>query len=210
MKIYDISLDLNNDTIIYPNNVPVSIETHAKMPEASTHLSKITMGTHSGTHVDAPMHAVIDAPSLDQIPLETFIGEVKVFDMSHRKGGEAVMISDFEEKGGVYEGQRILVKTSNSERGFDEFYDDYVYLDGDCADWLVEKKIKLFGIDYLSIKQRGSNDHRPHTSLLEANIPIIEAVNLKDISEGNYEIYCLPLKFKGVEGCPVRAVLIER
>lgn len=210
MKIHDISLDLNNDTIVYPNNVPISIETHAKMPEASTHLSKIIMGTHSGTHVDAPMHAVVGAPSLDQIPLEIFVGEATVFDMSHRKAGEAVMISDFEERGGVKEGQRILVKTSNSERGFKEFYDDYVYLDGDCADWLTDKKIKLFGIDYLSIKQRGSDDHRPHTSLLEAGIPIIEAVNLKDISEGTYELYCLPLKFKGVEGGPVRAILIER
>ncbi|MFT5180090.1 MAG: arylformamidase, partial [Candidatus Paceibacteria bacterium] len=194
--------------VVYPNNVPVSIETHAQMPEASTHLSKITLGSHSGTHVDAPMHAVEGAPTLDQIPLETFVGPCKVFDMSHLKGGEAVKIEDFEGKE-VNEGDRVLIKTSNSERRFSEFYDDYVYLDGDCAEWLKEKKIRIFGIDYFSVKQRGSDDHRPHTSLLSANIPVIEGIDLKEVSGGEYELYCLPLKFTGIEGGPVRAILIE-
>ncbi len=205
-KIIDISLPLTNQTIVYPNNVPLNIETHAEMPEATTHLSKITMGTHTGTHIDAPMHAVMNANTLDQIPLETFIGECRVIDASHRQGGEAVKIEDF---GDVAEGERLLIKTSNSLRGFENFYDDYVYLDGDAADWLVEKKVQLVGIDYLSIKQRGSSDQRPHTSLLANNIPIIEGINLKDVQAGKYEIICLPLKFIGVEGGPARIILRE-
>lgn len=205
-KIIDISLPLSETTIVYPNNVPLSIETHAHMPESTTHLSKIIMGTHTGTHVDAPMHAVIGANSLDQIPLETFIGICRVIDVSHRVGGEAVKKEDL---GKVLSGERILIKTSNSIRGFDNFYDDYVYLDGDAADWLAEIGVSLVGIDYLSIKQRGSKDQRPHTSLLGKNIPIIEGINLNHVGAGKYELICLPLKLVGVEGGPVRAILRE-
>lgn len=205
-KIIDISLPLTNKTVVYPNNVPLSIETHAHMPEATTHLSKITMGTHTGTHIDAPMHAVIGADTLDQIPLETFVGVCRVVDATHRLGGECVKKEDL---GEVLEGERILIKTSNSIRGFDSFYDDYVYLDGDAADWLAEMKVGLVGIDYLSIKQRGSKDQRPHTSLLENNIPIIEGINLNHVEAGQYEMICLPLNFVGVEGGPARIILRE-
>lgn len=205
-RIFDISLPLSETTIIYPNNVPLKIETHAHMPESTTHLSKITMGTHTGTHVDAPMHAVLEAASLDQIPLENFIGICRVVDATHRMAGESVKKEDL---GDVVAGERLLIKTSNSVRGFDHFYDDYVYLDGDAADWLAYIGVQLVGIDYLSIKQRGSKDQRPHTCLLEKNIPIIEGINLNHISAGRYEIICLPLKFIGVEGGPARVILRE-
>lgn len=205
-KIIDISLPLSSETIVYPNNVPLEIETHAHMPEATTHLSKITMGTHTGTHIDAPMHAVLDADTLDQIPLDTFVGLCRVVDASHRGPGESVKKEDL---GEVLKGERILIKTSNSIRGFEEFYNDYVYLDGDTADWLAEIGVKLVGIDYLSIKQKGSKDQRPHTSLLEKNIPIIEGINLNNVNAGFYELFCLPLNFIGVEGGPARAILRE-
>jgi arylformamidase len=205
-KIIDISLSLSNNTIVYPNNVPLSIENHAHMPESTTHLSKIMMGTHTGTHIDAPMHAVIGAKTLDEIPLETFVGICRIVDATHRVGGEAVKKEDL---GEVLEGERILIKTSNSVRGFEKFYDDYVYLDGDAADWLAEMNVKLVGIDYLSIKQKGSKDQRPHTSLLKNNIPIIEGINLNHVGAGYYELICLPLKFIGVEGGPARIVLRE-
>lgn len=205
-KVIDISLPLSEATIVYPGNVPLKIETHAHMPEATTHLSKITMGTHTGTHVDAPMHAVIGGNSLDAIPLDTFIGLCRVVDATHRGPGEAVK---FEDLGNVVLGERILIKTSNSLRGFRQFYNDYVYLDGDAADKLAEIGVKLVGIDYLSIKQKGSKDQRPHTSILEKNIPIIEGINLNYVGAGHYELICLPINFIGVEGGPVRAILRE-
>lgn len=205
-KIIDISLPLSDKTVVYPGNVPLVIETHAHMPEASTHLSKITMGTHTGTHIDAPMHAVIGANTLDQIPLDTFVGVCRVIDATHRLAGECVKKEDL---GDVLAGERILIKTSNSIRGFDSFYDDYVYLDGDAADWLADMSVGLVGIDYLSIKQRGSKDQRPHTSLLENNIPIIEGINLNHVEAGHYEMICLPLNFVGVEGGPARIILRE-
>ncbi|MCB9805540.1 cyclase family protein [Candidatus Nomurabacteria bacterium] len=208
MKIIDITHFIKDGMVVYPNNAEISISAYAKISDgASSNLSKVILGTHTATHVDAPLHVFDGREKLEDLPLENFIGPCRVIDTSHRKAGELVEVEDL---GEVSEGERILVKTSNSDRGIDEFYDDFVALSGDAADFLADKNITLFGIDYLSIKQRGSDDNRAHTSLLEKNIPIVEGLNLKDVSAGNYELICLPLKLKDVEGGPVRAVLISR
>ncbi|HEY4513131.1 MAG TPA: cyclase family protein [Candidatus Paceibacterota bacterium] len=208
MKIIDISLPLNSKTPIYPENVPLSINIHHAMPEYSTQLSSITFGSHTGTHIDAPGHAVEGAPMLDKIPLENFIGTCRVLDFSQEEG-ESVTQKMLENKN-IKKGERILLKTSNSIRGFKEFYEDFVYLDGDAADYLASLEVLLVGIDSLSIKKRGGADNRPHTSLLFKNIPIVEGLDLSKAEEGEYELYCLPLSFTDIDGAPVRAVLIER
>lgn len=204
MKIFDISVPLNEKTVIYPGNVPLEISVHHEMPEHATHLSKIVMGTHTGTHVDAPRHALPDGASLDQISLETFVGSCRVLDFTKSVG--SVSVSDLK-NAGVKKGERILAKTQNSLIGFEKFRDDYIFLSGDGADYLAELGITLFGIDYFSVKQRGSNDHRPHTSLLAKNIPIIEGIDLSKVPAGEYNLFCLPLKFTGVEGGPARVIL---
>ena len=208
MKIIDISLPLNNQTPIYPGNVPVSVSIHHAMPEHATQLSAITFGSHSGTHIDAPAHAITGAPALDKIPLENFVGTCRVLDFSNDLA-EGVTQSFLESKN-IKPGERILLKTRNSIRGFKEFYDDYVYLDGDAADYLASLGVQLVGIDALSIKKRGSTDHRPHLSLLSKNIPIVEGLNLSEVAEGEYELYCLPLNFTNIDGAPARAILIQR
>lgn len=208
MKIIDISLPLNNKTPIYPDNVPLSIDVHHAMPDYSTHLSSITFGSHTGTHIDAPAHCVVGGFTLDKIPLETFVGICRVLDFS-KETGEAVTLEFLKNKN-IKKGERILLKTKNSVRGFKEFYDDYVYLDGDAADYLVNLGILIFGIDSLSVKKRGGADVRPHTSLLEKNIPIIEGLDLSKAEEKEYELFCLPLNFIDIEGSPARAVLVEK
>lgn len=206
MKIFDISVPLNEKTVIYPGNVPLEISVHHEMPEHATHLSKIVMGTHTGTHVDAPSHALKEGVSLDQIPLETFVGPCRVIDFTKSVG--SVSVSDLKDAD-VKKGERILAKTANSLIGFEKFRDDYIFLSGDGADYLAELGITLFGIDYFSVKQRGSNDHRPHTSLLAKNIPIIEGLDLSKVPAGEYLLFCLPLKFTGVEGGPARVILTK-
>lgn len=207
MKIIDITHPIKDGMIVYPNNAEVFVESFAKISEgASSNLSKITLGTHTATHVDAPLHVFDGKEKLEDLPLEAFIGKCKVVDVTHRQLGELVEVDDL---GNVEKGDRMLVKTKNSEKGMSEFYDDFVALSGDAADFLADKDISLFGIDYLSVKQRGSNDNRAHTSLLSKKIPIIEGLNLKDVEEGEYELVCLPLKIENVEGGPVRAVLID-
>jgi len=214
--IIDISLPLTNDTIVYPGNVPLTIENHAKMPEDASHLSKVTMGTHTGTHLDAPLHCIIGGKLLEDMPLGHFIGECIVVDASHREPGEAVLIEDIASalealnmSEADLQGSRILFKTSNSDIGFETFKDNYVYVDGDLAEYLAEQEVALVGIDYISIKQRGSSDHRPHDAFLERNIPILEGIDMKEVEEGVYDLVCLPLKLMGVEGGPVRAILVK-
>ncbi len=222
MQIIDISIPLNNATPIYPNNVPLSVSNYKSMPESATQLSSITMGSHTGTHIDAPGHAIAGAPMLDAVLLEVFIGPCRVLDFSSvtAPGGEVtkamleaehIMQGSKEGNEGSQgnKGERILLKTYNSVRGFDIFYEDYVYLSGDGADYLARLGVMLVGIDALSIKQRGSSDHRPHLSLLSKNIPIMEGIDLKDVAEGDYELFCPPLAFTGIDGAPARAILIK-
>jgi len=212
MKIIDITHYIKDGMIVYPNNTEVSIEPFAEISKgASSNLSKVILGTHTGTHVDAPLHVFDGGKKLEDLNLESFIGKCRVIDASHLKAGDLIEIKDLDKAGvEIKKGDRILVKTSNSERGIEEFYDDFVALSGDTADYLRDKEITLFGIDYLSIKQRGSSDNRAHTALLEKDIPIIEGLNLRDVEAGEYELICLPMKLKNVEGGPVRAVLVSR
>ncbi|MEI6660194.1 MAG: cyclase family protein [bacterium] len=210
MKIIDISLSLENGMPVYPNNIPLSVSIHQAMPPSATQLSSITIGSHTGTHIDAPGHAIVGSPMLAKVPLETFIGPARVLDFSLiTKAGDSVTLDMIKEKN-IQKSERVLLKTYNSIRGLDQFYEDYVYLSGDAADYLADVGVVLVGIDALSIKQRGSTDHRPHTSLLSKNIPVIEGLKLTDISEGEYELYCLPLNFIGIDGSPARAILIDR
>ena len=208
MKIIDISIPLNNQTIVYPGNVPVSVTLHQSMPESSSASSSITFGSHTGTHIDAPAHAISGALTLDKIPLKNFIGLCRVLDFS-KESTESVTKEMLTAKN-IKTGERILLKTRNSIRGFKEFYDDYVYLDGDAAEYLAGLESLLVGIDSLSVKKRGGKDHRPHTSLLYKNIPIVEGLNLIDVNEGEYELICLPLSFTDIDGSPARAILIKR
>ncbi|PIQ77160.1 hypothetical protein COV82_05730 [Candidatus Peregrinibacteria bacterium CG11_big_fil_rev_8_21_14_0_20_46_8] len=202
MKLIDISLPLNAKTIIYPGNPPVKIV--PKQGATSTH-SEISFGSHTGTHLDAPSHVFKKGMTLDKLPLEDFFGKCRVLDMTHCK--EAVRIEDLK-KARIKKGERILFKTKNSLRGFKKFRNDYIYLDGDAAEWLAAKSVRLVGIDSLSIKQRGSTDTRPHDALLAKKIPILESIDLKKVVPGTYTLCCFPLAFTGIDGSPVRAVLI--
>jgi arylformamidase len=209
MKIIDISLRLNKDTVIYPKNPPLIISTYQSMPENATQLSLVSIGSHTGTHIDAPAHAIQGARTIDDIPLETFFGPCRIFDFSLMTEAGGAVTKEMLLVKNIQKNERILLKTFNSIRGFKLFYNDYVYLDGDAADYLASLGVMLVAIDALSIKQRGSTDHRPHLSLLSKNIPIIEGINLADVSEGIYTFMCLPLAFTGIDGSPVRAVLME-
>ncbi|KKU81743.1 MAG: Kynurenine formamidase [Parcubacteria group bacterium GW2011_GWA1_47_8] len=202
-KIFDISLLLENGMIVYPNNPEVRIE---RVEGETSVRSDISMGTHTGTHIDAPRHVFKDGKGVSDIPLSTYIGKCRVLDFSKVK--ESITIDDLK-KYKIKKGERILVKTSNSKRGFAAFYDDYVYLDGDAADYLAQKRILVFGIDSLSVKKRGGSDQRPHTSLLKKGVTIFEGINLAGVKEGGYTFIGFPLKMGSIDGAPARAILIQ-
>ncbi len=203
MKIIDISLEIREGMITYPGNPTVSIR---EVPgKTSTH-AEIHLGSHTGTHVDAPQHVFSQGKGVDELDLSKLIGTCRVLDMTHVN--EAIAVDDLK-KADVKEGERILVKTKNSLRGFKEFFDDFIYLEGDAADYLAELGILLFGIDSLSVKKKGGEDARSHTSLLERDIVIVEGLNLAGVEAGEYDLIVLPLKFKGLDGSPARALLMK-
>ena len=204
--IYDISLPLDGKTIIYPGNAEMIIEPHKTVPEHPTNLSKITFGSHTGTHVDAPRHVDNNGIGVDKVSLEAMIGTCRILDMTGVE--EKIGVVDLE-KENIKEGERILVKTNNSLRGYNEFHEDSIYLDGDAAEYLADKRIILFGIDWLSIKKRGGEDVRPHTSLLSKSIVIFEGLDLSQVAPGEYQFIGLPLRFTDLDGAPARAILID-
>ena len=206
-KIIDISLPIKTGMVVYPGNAPVNISVwHDINKGDSSNLSRIDLGSHTGTHIDAPFHNDPNAKTLGKIPLEIFFGRCKVFDFTTSE--RCISLEDIKNKD-IKKGDRILFKTSNSLRGLEEFYDNYVYLDGDGAEYLAEQGVLLVGIDSLSIKQRGSKDNRPHSALLSKDIPIIEGINLKEVSEGEYIISAFPISVD-IDGAPIRAVLIKK
>ena len=203
-KIIDISLSIGTETIIYPGNPAVKIEELRSSASGST-ISKITLGSHTATHVDAQKHVIEGGKSLDDLPLTAFIGECRVIDCT--KDRHAVSLETVE-KAQIQKEERILLKTYNSLRGFRTFYEDFIYVSSEAALYLSEI-VQIIGIDYFSIKQKGSKDNRPHTAFLEKNIPIIEGIDLSKVEEGVYTLVALPLKLTARDGAPIRAVLLQ-
>ena len=204
-QIIDISLPLHPGTIVYPGNPQIEIE-EIKSQSSGSVLSKITFGSHTGTHIDSQKHVVTGGKPIDSIALETFVGPCRVIDCTSDQGS---VKAETLQKNNIQKGERILLKTSNSSRGFETFYDDYVFVSPEASRFLAEKEVALVAIDYLSIKQRGSKDNTPHTYLLEKNIPIVEGVDLSKVEHGEYFLVILPLKFVDIDGAPARAVLLK-
>lgn len=204
-EIIDISISLNPETTVYPGNPKIEIEELKSETSAST-ISKITFGSHTGTHLDAPKHVFENGSGIGVYPLNVFVGTCKVVDCTH----ESVSVSrETLESMDIQKGDRILLKTKNSGRLRDPFINDFIFLSPEGASYLASKDVALVGIDYFSIKQKGSTDNRPHTALLEKNIAIIEGLDFQHVEAGEYMLSALPLKFDELDGAPMRAVLMR-
>ena len=163
------------------------------------------MGSHTGTHIDAPFHFIESGHTLNQIPLDTLIGPALVFDVPAVR---SIGVNELQRvPAGV---ERILFKTENSKRWTDEkFYEEFVYLEPEAAQMLVDRGLKVVGIDYLSIDKYKSEKHPSHFVLLGRNVVIIEGLNLSKVSPGNYRMVALPLNLQNVDGAPTRVILTE-
>lgn len=203
--IIDISLPLNDDTPIYPGNPDIHIQSIRSSSGTSTH-SQITLGSHTGTHIDAPNHVLETEKGIDSYSLDHFYGTCRVIDATTE---QPAISRVFVEQQNITAGERILFKTNNSARGFKSFYEDYIFLDPDAAEYLSACNVMLVGIDSLSIKQKGARDNRAHTSFLQSGIPILEGLNLVAVEAGTYILIAFPLAFTLLDGCPVRAVLVS-
>jgi arylformamidase len=211
MKIYDVTFPISAATPIYEGDPPVEINTvHAMESGAPANVSQICCGVHTATHVDAPAHFVAGARRVHELELEKLIGDCKVIEFD-----ESVTAIEPQHLENLDSAERVLFKTRNSafwnepEKGFRR---DFTYISPEAARVLVEKNIKLVGIDYLSVERFGSEDFATHVILLEKEVIIIEGLDLREVQAGDYELICLPLKYIGGagDGAPARTVLRRR
>ncbi|MCK9246761.1 MAG: cyclase family protein [Anaerolineaceae bacterium] len=207
MKLIDITVGISNGMLVWPGDEPVRLGWESRIADgASSNVSSIKMGAHVGTHIDMPLHFIEGAANLDNLDLACLIGTATVVEVP-----DSIMSIDasFLEGLRIEDVSRLLFKTSNSklwDHPSQPFKPDYVAIESNAARWLVERGCKLVGIDYLSIAPY--NDLvTPHEILLSNNVIILETLDLRNASPGEYELVCLPLKLESREASPVRAVL---
>jgi arylformamidase len=183
-----------------------------KIPElvfTKTHIndgmceSKIILGMHTGTHLDAPYHILESGITVDKLNIENLITKCKVIDFTNLV--DSISKKELLNKG-IKKDDFLLFKTTNSKNI--KFNPDFIYLDKSGAKYLVDLGIKGVGTDGLGI-ERSQKNHETHKLLLGNGIYILEGLNLEQVKSGEYQLIALPLKIKGAEASPVRAVLIE-
>lgn len=206
MQWIDLSVPLQEGMPTYPGDQPFSLQPLLRIAEGKAcNLSAIQMGTHSGTHVDPPRHFIADGVTVDQLPLDLLIGRAYVVSV---RGVPAVTVDMLARAGVPYDTERLLIQTDNSFGLWDkaDFQPDFVYLTADAAQWMVQKGIRLVGIDYLSVEQFRAPEPRAHRTLLGASVVIVEGLNLCELEPGWWRFICLPLRVAGADGAPARAV----
>lgn len=204
MTLHDVSVPVRPGMVIYRGNPGVEIERALSIAGGDgANVSRLTMGVHTGTHIDGPLHFYDGGAGVDALPLEAMLGRCEVVGVTDP--GDAIDAAALEAAAIPAGAERVILKTSNSrlwELG--EFTHDFVRLDGSGAAWVRERGIRLIGIDYLSI-----GDHDAHLDLLGNGIVALEGLDLRAIDPGPYELLCLPIRLPDTDGAPARVLLRE-
>jgi arylformamidase len=199
VEILDISVPLHEGMVTYPGDPVVRLELAKSIARGDVvNLTRMDFGLHSGSHVDAPVHFLDGAAGIDSVPLEVLVGPCEVVEAPDLTRDSVLRAPEGAE--------RVLFKTPNSELwALDEFAEDFLSLDGEAAGALVERGVRLVGVDYLSV-----GDEAAHHTLLGAGVVPVEGLDLRGVEPGPYELVCLPLRVVGADGAPARAILIRR
>ncbi|MEX2144246.1 MAG: cyclase family protein [Anaerolineales bacterium] len=209
MKTYDISLNISADMPVWPGDGGILIQRVTTIESgADANVSRMEMGVHTGTHVDAPYHFLVDGNTVEDLSLKTLVGRAYVV---HLRDDVNVITPEVLAAAGIPpRTRRVLFRTRNSKQWGKEyrpFQKDFVAIDAKAAEYLVKHGVKLVGVDYLSVAPYG--DGTPtHVILLKAGVVIVEGLNLSQVSQGRYNFFCLPLKLNGSDGAPARAILV--
>src|SRR5215471_11201138 len=204
----DLTVGIRHDMVHYPGDPGVELKQtkHLDRGDLAT-VSQLSLGVHTGTHVDAPVHFIGGAAGVDQFSIDAMIGPARVIEILDKEVCTAQDLAAYD----IREGERLLLRTSNSSRcwNVDAFVEDYAHLDTSAARMLAERRIRMVGIDYLSIG-RGNEGPEVHRILLGAGVVIIEGLDLSRVDAGFYDVVCLPLKILGGDGAPARVAVRRR
>ncbi len=211
MKIYDVTVPISERTPVYEGDPKVQIETANAIERGdAANVSRLCFGAHTATHVDAPNHFIEGRRKVHELELEKLVGKCRVVEID-----KSVVAIEAEHLENLEDVERVLFKTRNSDFWNDlsqGFRKDFTYIAPAAAKALVNLGIKLVGIDYLSVEKFGSEDFATHITFLEKEVVIIEGLDLREVSAGDYELICLPLKViseKG-DGAPARTILRQQ
>jgi arylformamidase len=201
--VHDISVTVRPSMHVYPGNPGVRLERHESIADgAQANVSKLELGVHTGTHVDGALHFIDGAPGTDALPLELLVGRAVVVAAT---GVDGELDEDALASLDLPDEERLLFKTKNSALWEQpSFSHDSIRLNGSGARYLIERGVRLVGIDYLSI-----GDADAHRELLGAGVVAVEGLDLREVEPGAYELVCLPLKLESSDGAPARAILLR-
>lgn len=210
MDWMDISMPLRNGVVGWPGDVPVEVARRMRIEDgADYNISMITLSTHAGTHMDAPLHFIAGGRSIDEMPAGVTSGEARLIEVRDRRSIKPAELEEHD----ISSGERVIFKTANSERDWldSPMIEDYVSLSVEGAEYLVEKGVSCVGIDYLSVGSLRPDEAREtHKTLLSGGVWIIECLYLVGVPGGRYDLMCLPLRVEGAEGAPARAFIRPR
>lgn len=202
----DVSVPLRSGMVHWPGDPPASITRALDMDHgAACNVSQLSLGAHTGTHMDAPVHFFPHGAGIDTMPLDATIGPARVLPITDPT---AITVAELRQHQ-IARGERILFKTRNSARSWvnEPFIEDFVYIAHESAQYLAQAGVRTIGVDYLSVGGYHIDGPETHHALLGAGIWIIEGLDLSAISPGSYDLICLPLRILGADGSPARAVL---
>ncbi len=204
VEIFDISKTLKEGLAIWPGDPEFLLDPVLRIKEgASSNVLSINMGTHTGTHIDAPLHVDDSGTDVIGISIRSFIGPARVVSIAVKECIEASDLASLDWQGV----ERVLFKTRASSIPEYFFDRNFAYLAEEASEFLAKKKILLVGTDAPSIDPFGSAELRSHKVLIHNGAAILEGIRLGNVPDGDYNLVCLPLKLAGADGSPVRAIL---
>ena len=202
----DVSVPLRSGMVHWPDNPPVRIERMLDMECGdAANVSTLSLGSHTGTHMDAPIHFVPGGAGMNRMPLDATIGRARVIEIQDPVSIKPDELDPHE----ISRGERVLFKTQNSTRRWwaEDFIEDFVYVSQEAARYLADRGVRTVGVDYLSVGGFWKDGVETHQALLGPGIWVIEGLDLSGIGPGEYELICLPLKVEDGDGAPARAIL---
>lgn len=208
-RIIDLSHDITHQMPVFPADPAVGILNHHHY-QNGYFVNQVIMGTHTGTHIDVPIHKLPGAKSLSEMPLERFHGRAYMMDLTYLKANDEISTTDLDKFSDKLDGcYAIIIKTNWSEHfGKDDFFTSFPGIGEEATEWFVKNNITLIGLETPSVNVE--KHALIHTLLLKNEIVIVESLaNVKEITKDYVEFFAMPLKLKGLDGSPVRAFALE-
>lgn len=204
-KYYDLSANISEELVAFPGDPLYQREQVSSLEEGSHfHLSKIHLGNHTGTHIDFPAHVIQGGKTSSDFPIDSLIGHGLIIEVPDK---ETSITRDFIKNQSILKNDFVFFKTTNSKISKNStFTDKYVYIEPDAAEELLEKGVKIVGIDYISVDKYESEDLPVHKSLLSNDVLIVEGLELNHVPVGRCKIYIMPMKIIDMDGLPARII----